>query len=213
MRVTKFSHACVRLERDGAVLVIDPGAFSEVDALDGVDAVLITHEHIDHVEPERLAEVVSRRPSVTVHAHPGVAAALPALTGAITTVEPGRSFEAAGFTVSTHGGDHNVIHPDIPRVPNLAYLVEGDGQTVYHPGDSFALPTGDVTVDTLFMPISGPWMKMSETVDFARAVAPRRAFALHEALLSDIGLRVVNANLERLLSFDYARLEPGTSVK
>ena len=43
MRLTKYSHACVRIERDAAVLVIDPGSFSERAALDGVDAILITH--------------------------------------------------------------------------------------------------------------------------------------------------------------------------
>ncbi len=29
MRLIKFRHACVRLESDGGVLVIDPGSFSE----------------------------------------------------------------------------------------------------------------------------------------------------------------------------------------
>ncbi|MDR7280746.1 MBL fold metallo-hydrolase [Catenuloplanes atrovinosus] len=210
MRITKFTHACVRLERDGAVLVIDPGAFSERDALDGADAILITHEHIDHAEPERIAAVVKER-GVPVFAHPGVAAALPELTSVITTVQPGESIEAAGFAVSAHGGAHQIIHPDIPRVPNLAWLVEADGTNVYHPGDSFARPDG-VDVDTLFLPISGPWMRMAEAVDFAREVNPRRAFALHDALLSDIGLGVVGRNLERLLDVEYARLQPGTTV-
>ncbi|GAB7042080.1 MULTISPECIES: MBL fold metallo-hydrolase [Catenuloplanes] len=209
MRITKFTHACVRLERDGAVLVIDPGAFSERAALDGADAVLLTHEHIDHAEPERIADVVEER-GVPVFAHPGVAAAIPELTSLITTVQPGESIEVAGFAVSAHGGAHQIIHPDIPRVPNLAWLVEADGTNVYHPGDSFAIPDADV--DTLFLPISGPWMRMAEAVDFGREVNPRRAFALHEALLSDIGLAVVNRNLNLLLDFEYARLEPGTTV-
>ncbi|GAB7050041.1 MBL fold metallo-hydrolase [Catenuloplanes indicus] len=209
MRITKFTHACVRLERDGAVLVIDPGAFSERAALDGADAILITHEHIDHAEPERIAAVVKER-GVPVFAHPGVAAALTDLTGVITTVQPGESIEVAGFAVSAHGGAHQIIHPDIPRVPNLAWLVEADGTNVYHPGDSFAIPAAEV--DTLFLPISGPWMRMAEAVDFGREVNPRRAFALHEALLSEIGLTVVNRNLNLLLDFEYARLEPGTTV-
>ena len=210
MRITKFTHACVRLERGGSVLVIDPGAFSERAALDGADAILITHEHIDHVEPDRVAGVVGER-GIPVFAHPGVAAALPEITSLITTVQPGESIEVAGFAVSAHGGAHQIIHPDIPRVPNLAWLVEADGTNVYHPGDSFAIPDG-VEVETLFLPISGPWMRMAEAVDFAREINPVRAFALHDALLSEIGLGVVGRNLERLLDSPYTRLQPGTTV-
>ena len=49
MRLTKYTHACVRLERDGSVLVIDPGIWSEPHALLGTHAVLVTHEHCDHL--------------------------------------------------------------------------------------------------------------------------------------------------------------------
>ena len=53
MRITKYSHSCLRVEGDG-VLVVDPGVFSERSALDGVDAVLVTHE-------QSLAESADRR--------------------------------------------------------------------------------------------------------------------------------------------------------
>jgi L-ascorbate metabolism protein UlaG (beta-lactamase superfamily) len=56
MQITKYTHACVRLEDAGRVLVIDPGEWSEPDALLGADAVLVTHEHSDHIETARLAE-------------------------------------------------------------------------------------------------------------------------------------------------------------
>ncbi len=39
MRFTKLGHSCVRLDKDGAVLVIDPGTFSDAaGALDGAAA-------------------------------------------------------------------------------------------------------------------------------------------------------------------------------
>src|SRR6185436_18332 len=123
---TKFSHACIRLEGDG-VLVIDPGAFSEPAALDGVDAVLITHEHMDHFEPDRLADALAKRPSIAVYTNPDVAKQLPELAGVVTAVVPGDEFGAAGFTVRTYGGLHAMIHPDLPQVTNLAFLVTADG--------------------------------------------------------------------------------------
>lgn len=208
MRLTKYSHSCVRIERDGAVLVIDPGAFSEPEALDGVDAVLITHEHFDHLKVDALADALGKRPSVTVHTHAEVLPKLDALAGAVRTVACGESFEAAGFRVRAFGGRHAEIHPELPRVANLGFLVE---ESVYHPGDSFDMPEG-VQVETLFVPISAPWLKLSEAVGFVRAVRPRRAYALHDCLLSEAGFMVTDGNMAKLSGCDYARLASGQTV-
>jgi L-ascorbate metabolism protein UlaG (beta-lactamase superfamily) len=207
MRLTKFSHACVRLDRDGAVLVIDPGSLSERSALDGVDAVLITHEHFDHLNVEALTDALAVRPSVRIYTHPEVTPKLGDLAEVVTEVEPGDDFEAAGFAVRTYGGLHAMIHPELPRVANLGFFIEG----VYHPGDSFDVPT-DAEVHTLFVPVSGPWLKLSESVEFVRQVAPRRAFALHDGLLNDVGLKVYDTNLANLAGCDYNRLGAGESV-
>ena len=208
MRLTKFGHSCVRVEHDGAVLVIDPGKFTERAALDGVDAVLVTHEHFDHLDVDVLADTLAKRPAVTVHSHPAVVAKLDALRGVVTAVNSGDSFSAAGCVVRAFGGWHAEIHPDIPRVPNLGYLIN---ESVYHPGDSFDVPA-DAHIDTLFVPVSGPWLKLSESVDFVRAVAPRRAYALHDGLLNDNGYAVTDANMSKLSGCEYARLAPGTTV-
>jgi L-ascorbate metabolism protein UlaG (beta-lactamase superfamily) len=207
MRLTKFAHACVRLDREGAVLVIDPGSLSERSALDGADAVLITHEHFDHLNVEALTDALAARPSVRIYTHPEVTPKLGDLAEVVTEVEPGDDFEAAGFAVRTYGGLHAMIHPELPRVANLAFFIEG----VYHPGDSFDVPT-DADVHTLFVPVSGPWLKLSESVEFVRQVAPRRAFALHDGLLNDVGLKVYGTNLANLAGCDYGRLGSGESV-
>lgn len=208
MRLTKYSHACIRIEGDGAVLVIDPGAFTERAALDGADAVLITHEHFDHLDVGKLADELGRRPSVAVYTHPDVVPKLGQLAGVVHAVTSGEQFSAAGFPVRAYGGWHAEIHPDVPRVPNLGFLVE---DSVYHPGDSFDVPAG-ATVETLFVPVSGPWLKLSESVEFVRAIGPRRAYALHDSLLSEAGHGVTDGNMSRLSNCEYARLESGTTV-
>jgi L-ascorbate metabolism protein UlaG (beta-lactamase superfamily) len=206
MRLVKYAHSCVRVERDGAVLVIDPGGFSERESLDGADAILITHEHADHLDVDKIGDALDKRPGIRVYAPAEVVAKLPGLPA--TTVASGETFRPAGFEVRAYGAWHGVIHPDLPPVANLGYLIEG---SVYHPGDSFDVPEG-VDIETLFVPISAPWLKISESIDFVRAVKPRRAYALHDAIA---GQNIVGT-LDRLVSSlggaEYERLTPGTVI-
>jgi L-ascorbate metabolism protein UlaG (beta-lactamase superfamily) len=208
MRVTKFTHACLRVEHAGGVLVIDPGVFSEPEALDGADAVLITHEHFDHVDIEALRAL--HRPELTVHTHADVEAQLTDLDADVYAVAPGDTFVAAGMTVRAHGGRHAVIHPDIPRIVNVGFVIDTPDGPLYHPGDAFHVP--DEEIATLFVPVSAPWLKLAEAIDFTRAVAPERAFALHDSLLVDAGQQMVTGHMTRLSGTRYARLEPGTTV-
>lgn len=207
MQVTKYAHSCLRLEHDGAVLVVDPGVFSDPAALDGADAVLITHEHPDHVDVAALTRALERRP-VPVHGPASLAGVLGDAAEALVTVEPGQSLTVAGTPVRTYGGQHAVIHPDIPVIQNIGYLF---ADVVYHPGDALFVPD-DVQVDTLFAPIHAPWSKFSEVVDFIRAVAPRRAYALHDGLLNDNGFGVLDRQYTAMSNTDYRRLEPGTRI-
>jgi L-ascorbate metabolism protein UlaG (beta-lactamase superfamily) len=208
MRLTKYGHACVRLERDGAVLVIDPGVFAEPAALDGADAVLITHEHPDHLDVDKLTEALATGPEATVHTHPEVAGKLSGLGDAVRPVTAGDEFQAAGFGVRAYGGMHALIHPDVPQVANLAFLVD---ESVYHPGDSLYVPHG-ASVETLLVPVSAPWLKLAESVDFVRAVAPRRAYGIHDALLSEVGGQVIDRGMTNLSRCDYARVASGSDM-
>jgi L-ascorbate metabolism protein UlaG (beta-lactamase superfamily) len=213
MKIVKYSHACLRVERDGAVIVIDPGTLSEPEAVDGADAILLTHEHFDHVDVQKLVDAVAKRPSVTVFTHPDVRPHLSEFEGAITDVVPGDEFTAAGFKVRAYGGLHAMVHPEVPRVANVGFFLEGEGGAggLYHPGDSFDVPS-DADVETLFVPVSGPFLKVAEAIEFVRAVKPRRAFALHDGLLNDAGHGLTTRLMSQLSGADYARLRPGTAA-
>jgi L-ascorbate metabolism protein UlaG (beta-lactamase superfamily) len=204
MRITKFTHACVRLEHDGGVLVIDPGIWAEPAALAGADAVLVTHEHMDHVDVMRLAGV-----GLPVYAPAD--ARIGGLDGVrdldVTPVRVGDELTVAGFAVRAVGGRHAYIHGDQPDCANLGYVVD---ERVYHPGDALHVPEQEI--DTLLVPTSGPWLKLAEAIDFVNAVRPRRAFAIHDALLSDRGGEIVGRLIGQFTETDYRYLAPGTSV-
>ncbi|HEX5493345.1 MAG TPA: MBL fold metallo-hydrolase [Mycobacteriales bacterium] len=213
MRLTKYTHACVRLENGGAVLVIDPGIWAEGEALHGAGAVLVTHEHADHVDRDALRAALDRDPDLGVWTHADLAAKLAAdldMGDRVHPVAPGDRIGVVGFDVRVFGGQHALVHPDVPVVPNVGFLVDG---AVFHPGDSFTLPTVDV--DTLLVPAHAPWQKLAEAVDYTRAVRPRLAFGIHDALLNDRGLATTGAHLRgrtEAYGVDYRPLAPGEST-
>ena len=104
MRLTKFTHACVRLEDGDRVLVVDPGEWSEEAALDGVDSVLVTHEHYDHVDIGWLTRVAAGNPRFRVYAPASVTDKLAELGGAAVTVSAGDTFTAGGFDLEREDG-------------------------------------------------------------------------------------------------------------
>jgi L-ascorbate metabolism protein UlaG (beta-lactamase superfamily) len=182
MELTKHRHSCVRIDDGDRTLVIDPGGFSDVDAaLDGADAVLVTHEHLDHVDRERLRAAAKADPRLRVWAPQSVAEQFADLAEQVVGVGPGESFEAAGFRVRTFGGQHALIHPLIPIVANVAYLIN---DAVLHPGDSFTVPP--VPVQTLLLPVVAPWSKVAEVIDYTIAVRAPRAYPIHDAIVADV---------------------------
>ena len=199
MKLTKYTHACVRLEKEGAVLVLDPGTFSEsAEALAGAQVVLVTHEHADHLDIPAVVKALQDDKDLVLHAPEGVAGQLRAEAAAaadrIHTVEPGSTFQAAGFDIRSFGGQHALIHPQIPMVANIGFLVDNN---VYHPGDSFIIPDG-ITVQTLLVPLHAPWSKSAEVVDFVIGVRAPRAFQIHDGLLNDNGLGIVEGHVKRI---------------
>ena len=188
MRLRKLGHSCVRLEQAGKTLVIDPGSFSAPDALEGANAVLITHEHVDHVVVDAIRTAAQRTPDLHIWTNSSVAEMLAGDGLHVDSVAGGDRFRAVdAFDVVVVGEWHAIIHPDVPRVRNITFLVDS---LVFHPGDSFTLP--EQPVETLLLPVYAPWCKIAEVIDFARAVKPRLALPIHDALLSEAGLSLVD---------------------
>jgi L-ascorbate metabolism protein UlaG (beta-lactamase superfamily) len=211
MRFTKLGHSCVRLEKDGAVLVIDPGTFTDAPAaLAGAAAVLVTHEHPDHLDADAIRAALSADPGLTLWANQSVRAQFGEFGDQVHEVRHGDALAVAGFDVHVYGREHALIHSDIPLVANTGFLVDGE---VFHPGDSYTVP--EDPAPTLLLPISAPWLKAGEMIDYFRAVAPARGYAIHDAILNDNGLVLMTRMMSLAAAptgVPVARLEPGTSV-
>lgn len=211
--LTFWGHACIQLTRAGRSLVIDPGSFSDRASLATVDAVLVTHEHVDHVVMDELAGAVVERSTLEVWAPRGVVDLL-ADAGAsgerLHAVRGGDRFTAAGFEITTVGDVHALIHVDVPRVANVAFVIDG---AILHPGDSFTVPeAGEEQIAVLLAPVSAPWLSVREVIDFVRAVRPRRVVPIHSALLSDVGNALVDRLVAGMGGADYQRLAVGETI-
>ena len=210
--MTFLGHSCVRLDRDGQSLVVDPGSFSAPDALDGATGVLVTHEHADHVDPGPLQSALASVPGLEVW---GPAPVVELLTkgGAdaarLHALAPGDTADVVGFSVTALGGEHAVIHPDVPRIHNLAYLVDG---SLLHPGASFIPAPSDATVEVLLLPAAAPWLKISEAVDYARSVGARTVVPIHTGIYNDNGIGLVDRVLGGLVGDAYRRVAPGETL-
>ena len=194
MRLTKFGHSCLLLEEGRARLLLDPGTLSGGFAeLQGLTAVLYTHQHADHLDAERLRGLLDRNPGVRVVSDEGSAKPLGEAGAEVEVVHDGDEVELGGVGVRVAGRDHAVIHPDIPVVPNVGYLVGG---RLFHPGDAFTLPGQQVEV--LAVPAGAPWLKVSEAIDYLREVHPKVAVPVHEKVLSTVGISIHYRQLEQL---------------
>jgi len=199
MKLTKFEHACFTVTKDNQTVVVDPGSWStDFTPTADIVAVVITHEHADHLFEAQLEKIAQVAPTAVVVAHESITANITVLSTRPT--EAGKTVEVGPFSLTFYGGDHATIYDGYPQIANLGVLIN---DAIYYPGDSFALP--EKQVDTLALPVSAPWMKLSESMDFCKEVNARLVFPTHDAILSDAGKLVVDKLLGGVAS-QYQRL-------
>jgi L-ascorbate metabolism protein UlaG (beta-lactamase superfamily) len=185
MRITHLGHSCLLVEGGDVRILIDPGNFSSgFDELQDLDAVLITHQHPDHADPERLSALLAANSDARLLIEPETVESRGLRGDAVFAA--GSATKVGGLSISAVGGQHALIHDRVPRAGNVGFVVaERGGPTLFHPGDSYAeTPAG---VDLLAYPLSAPWTKVAETLDFLRAVAAPTAFPIHDATVSAAG--------------------------
>jgi len=194
MNITKLGHCCLVLEENGIKILTDPGTFTTepVKAVTGINVILITHEHADHFHIESIEEVLRNNPTATVVSNGAVAKLLAEKNIPCTVVGDAQAATvgvnmvasapigapSTGILIEGFGKDHATIYGTMGLVENTGYMVAGK---FYFPGDSFHDPKRPI--DVLALPVAGPWMKIGEAIDFAKAMKPRVAFGVHDGMI------------------------------
>ncbi len=217
MIITKLGHCCLVLENEGMKILTDPGSFTiePVKTVTGINVILITHEHTDHYHIESVQAVLANNPGATVVSNGAVAKLLAeknipcTVVGDMQSATVGAGNGSAGILIEGFGKDHAIIYGTMGACENTGYLVAGK---FYFPGDAFYDPKRPI--DVLALPVAGPWMKISEAIDFAKAVKPRVAFGVHDGMIVPGFGGFVVAMLQNFLKADgveYVALGAGES--
>jgi L-ascorbate metabolism protein UlaG (beta-lactamase superfamily) len=184
MRITKYGHACLVVEEQEARFLIDPGTFSkDLGGLKGIDAILTTHDHADHVDPDTVKRVLEDNPGAKLYADKGGAEVLAEAGIEAETVTDGQEIDIKGVRVQVFGEFHDPIHRDLPPMGNVGYLIAG---RFFYPGDALTVPPAPVEI--LALPTGGPWMKVEEGIDYLKEIKPKVAIPVHDALYARPGM-------------------------
>lgn len=180
MKITKLGHCCLLLEDNGITIMTDPGNYTieAQENLTGINIILITHEHADHFHIDSVKKLLDTNPGVAIVSNSAVAKLLEAEGIKAMIVGDGESAEVAGTKIEGFGKDHATIYGDMGKVENTGYMVN---DRFYFPGDNFHQP--EKAVDILALPVAGPWLKIGEAIDFAKAVGARIAFGVHDGMI------------------------------
>ncbi len=174
MTITKYPHSCFHIEKNGKALLIDIGNFATakfpLGTVKPFDAILITHQHADHIDPE-LAQWLGDS-DVSIYSNQDVATTFPDL--GIEVIDDGQSQGIAGFSVTARDLPHCKMPDGSAGPPNTGYVIDSH---FFHPGDGIAIE--DLTVENLAAPIAGPSVSLYSAVQLARQVQAKTIIPMH----------------------------------
>lgn len=209
MKITKLGHACLDISEGQSRLIVDPGIWTEPLAdYSGVTALVITHVHPDHFDSEKVSALIAANPDLQLFVTRQIAEKITDVT--VTVPELGKQYVVGDFTLEFFGELHAKIMDNYPQDQNHGVLVNGE---LYYPGDSFTLCPKPHNIVAL--PVSAPWLKFSEVVDFLTQDTATQVFPTHNNILNEYGTDLANQMLggdAEAQGKTYTYLSPGQSL-
>ena len=162
-KLTWLGQSGFLVESEGERVLIDP-FFSEHEGRmyppppieefgANIDRVLVTHEHLDHLDAESLPLIAERSPGVEV------VVPAPIAREGFTGVRPGDRFDGITVVPALHA-----VHPADGYADHggrfVGYVLERDGVSIYHAGDTIAggelvAALDPLGVDVALLPVNG----------------------------------------------------------
>ena len=179
MKIQKIGHCCLIIKTQGKTVMTDPGVYTEAqNSLFGIDIVLITHEHRDHLHIDSLKAIIKNNPQVVVVTNSAVGKLLDAENINYQVLENGQSCIIDKLSLESFGNTHAEIYKTIPRIQNTGYMISS---RLCYPGDAFEKPKNQPEI--IALPVVGPWMKIGEAVDYVLELKPKFVFPVHDGFL------------------------------
>jgi L-ascorbate metabolism protein UlaG (beta-lactamase superfamily) len=210
MRITKYIHACLLIEDGPSKILFDPGKFSFIEGhvdpniFRDLSAVVITHQHPDHIDDEALTRIMANNPSARLITNAEVRDRVEKAGLTAELLEDG-TLNVAGFDLkAVHAKHANLLNSEPPV--NVAYIVNN---LLLNPGDSF-----DHTLDeykgipVLALPTMAPWNTELEVASFATRLSPRRVIPIHDGYAKEFFLKLRYENYSNYFAGVGIKFEP-----
>ncbi len=169
MKITRFVQSCLLIEEQNTRILIDASSEEKDRAFGKLDAVLYTHEHADHFDPELAAKFIAD--GVPVYANASTAKQI---KGKVNEIKDGQVIKIGDFDIKVIELPHCPMPNGSYGPQNTGYLVN---RKLFDPGDGKELV--GLKVDNLVVPITGPDISMRDAFDFLRQVEAKVGIPVH----------------------------------
>jgi L-ascorbate metabolism protein UlaG (beta-lactamase superfamily) len=172
VKVTKLVHSCLLVETDAGNYLIDPGMYSWDSGVwssikqPDLTAILITHDHADHMYTPFLQALVDTHPGIKIHTNHSAAELLS--HQGFSTVE----------TTAPNGVSYFTAHHEeillSERPENVGLHIANE---LSHPGDSHSFTE---TKRVLALPLTAPWGSAVNAIKLASTLLPEVIVPIHD---------------------------------
>ncbi len=196
MQITKIGQCCLLIETAGKRILTDPGRFTTAqNELHDIDLILITHEHADHLHSESMEQIMANNPNAVIITNESVGKVLAELGISYSVLTLAVETKVCGVWVEPYEGKHVEIFGEYGQVENTGFFID---RTLFYPGDAYINPRKPVSI--LALPVAGPWCAIKDALGYAITLAPKQAFPVHDAILTDDGLNLVHIMTKNFLT-------------
>jgi L-ascorbate metabolism protein UlaG (beta-lactamase superfamily) len=199
LRISKYIHACLLIEKKGDKILFDPGKFSFLEGMVKADdfrdllAIVLTHRHPDHFDDQALSQIIKNNPQAQTLTNTEIKTELNNKGMDAIVFESGRQ-PVGGFTLEAVTAEHApLLNAKIPQ--NVGYVVDN---RLLHPGDSFDHSL-DVYrgIEVLALPVMAPWTTELQVAEFARRISPGQVIPIHDGYAKDFFLKQRYENFQK----------------